>query len=265
MDLILKAVLLGIVEGLTEFLPVSSTGHLILVGEYLAFDGAFADLFNIVIQGGAILAVIVYFWKKIFPPLGDQEALKKWFGFWLKVAVAIIPSGVLGVLFVDRIEEVLFNSVAVAVTLVLGALLIIFAENKSKTTTVTDEFQITYKQAILVGLAQCMALIPGMSRSASTIIGGLFVGFSRAVAAEFSFFMSIPTLLGAGLIKLLKSGMALTGLQWTLLGIGTAVSFIVAYFVIAIFMNYIKKHDFKVFAWYRIVLGLVVLAVSFWR
>ena len=263
MDLIIKAIILGIIEGLTEFLPVSSTGHLIIANKYLSFQGEFANVFNIVIQAGAILAVIIYFRDKVFPKFDSKENLTSYFGLWSKVLVGIIPAGILGVLFDDKIEELLFHPLPVAITLIVGAGLIIIAENFDKKAIVNSEYSISYKQAIFIGIFQCLALIPGMSRSASTIVGGLFNGLSRAVAAEFSFFLAIPTLLGAALIKLLKAGFAFSSFEWILLFVGTLVSFIVAYFVIALFMSYIKKRDLKPFAYYRIILGVLVVISTF--
>lgn len=266
---IIKVIILGIVEGLTEFLPVSSTGHLIIVSRYLELDGKFSDVFNIVIQSGAIVAVILYFWKKVFPPIPkkhDKEGnvkFKKYLLLWSKVVVAIIPAGIIGVLFEERIEAVLHKPLPVAAALIVGAIMLLFIENKEKEIKVFHEDDITYKQALLVGCAQCMAIIPGMSRSASTIIGAMLLGFSRSVAAEFSFFLAIPVILGASLVKLLKAGFGFSGFEYILLGIGTVVSFIVAYGVIAVFMNFIKKHDFKPFAYYRIALGLVVIIFTF--
>lgn len=266
---IIKVIILGIVEGLTEFLPVSSTGHLIIVSKYLSLEGQFSEVFNIVIQSGAILAVIIFFWKKVFPPIPKKndvdgiKKLKKYFLLWSKVIVAIIPAGVIGILFEEKIEVVLHKPVPVAIALIVGAIMLIFIENKHKETIVFNEEDITYKQAFLVGIAQCMAIIPGMSRSASTIIGAMLLGFKRSVAAEFSFFLAIPVILGASLIKLMKAGFDFTNMELLLLGIGTLVSFVVAYGVIAVFMSFIKKHDFKVFAYYRIVLGIVVLIITF--
>lgn len=258
---IIKVIILGIVEGLTEFLPVSSTGHLILFSRFMALEGDFNDMFNIVIQSGAILAVIVYFWKKICPPLSKKAEgdLKSYISLWMKVVVAILPAGILGVLFDDQIEAVLFNPLTVAIALIVGAVILLIIESKPKTDKIIDEKDITFKDAFIVGCFQCLALIPGMSRSASTIIGGLIMGFKRSVAAEFSFFMAIPVILGASLIKLLKAGFDFTSHELLLLGIGTVVSFVVAYAVIAVFMNFIKKHDFKVFGYYRIALGAIVL------
>jgi len=266
---IIKVIILGIVEGLTEFLPVSSTGHLILVSRFLSLEGQFNDIFNIVIQSGAIVAVIVYFWKKIVPPIpkkNDKDGnikFKNYINLWLKVVVAVIPAGVIGLLFEDQIEKVLFKPIPVAIALIVGAIMLLIIERKPRPIKVTHEDQITYKKAFLVGVFQCMALIPGMSRSASTIIGGLILGFKRSVAAEFSFFLAIPVILGASLVKLLKVGFSFTSFEYLLLAIGTVVSFVVAYGVIAVFMNFIKKHDFKVFAYYRIVLGVIVLISSF--
>lgn len=265
---IIKVIILGIVEGLTEFLPVSSTGHLIIVSRYLSLDGKFNDIFNIVIQSGAILAVIFYFWRKVLPPFpkkgkeSNKEDFKFYMMRWLKVIVAIIPAGVLGVMFDDQIEAVLFKPVPVAIALIVGAILLLIIENKHIEETVVCEDQITFKKAFLVGVFQCMALIPGMSRSASTIIGALILGFRRSVAAEFSFFLAIPVILGASLIKLMKVGFSFSNQEYLLLAIGTFVSFIVAYAVIAVFMNFIKKHDFKVFAYYRIILGVLVLFLA---
>lgn len=258
-ELIIKAIIQGIIEGLTEFLPVSSTGHLILANQFFGIDGEFGNLFAIVIQSGAILAVILYFKEKFLPKSFKAEDLKSYFIFWSKIVVAIIPAGVLGILFDDAIDKYLFNSFTVAYALIIGAIILFIVERRERDIKVTSDVGITYKAAFLVGVAQCMALVPGMSRSASTIIGGLMLGFSRAVAAEMSFFMAVPTLLGAGLIKMLKAGFALTTEQWIVTGVGTFVSFVVAYLVIAVFMNFIKKHDFKIFAYYRVILGVIVL------
>lgn len=257
--MILQAVILGIIQGVTEFLPISSTGHLIIANDYIGFHGEFANLFAVVIQSGSILAVILYFRDKLFPKFEKKEDFKKYGSLLSKVAIAIIPAGIMGILFDDMIEFYLYNPSAVAVALMVGAAIILLVDNDKRKMNVNTEEKITYKQALLVGIAQCAALIPGMSRSASTIVGGLLVGFNRSIAAEFSFFMSIPTILGASLLKLLKNGMVLTQMEIGLLVIGTVVSFVVSYMVIAFLMNYIKKHDFKIFAYYRIALGILVL------
>lgn len=255
---LIKVIILGIVEGLTEFLPISSTGHLILMSRFLSLDGAFNQVINIVIQSGAIVAVIIYFRKKVLPPVRSGH-MKKYISLWSKVVIAVMPLGIIGVLFEDDIEAVLHNPLTVALALIGGALILILIESKPKKLSIESDCEITYKDAFIVGIFQCLALIPGMSRSASTIIGALLIGFKRDVAAEFSFFMAIPVILGASLIKLLKAGFHFTVYEYLLLLVGTLVSFIVAYGVIAVLMNYIKKHDFKVFGYYRIALGLVVL------
>lgn len=267
---IIKAVILGIIEGLTEFLPVSSTGHLIIADKFLTFGSevfteSFANTFNIIIQTGAIIAVIIYFRKKIFPRSLEYREISRFLTLWCKVVVAVIPAIILGLLFDDFIDSVLFKPVPVAIALIVGAFLLIYVENKNKKRPKRrgTEDDITYKQALLVGIAQCMALFPGMSRSASTIIGGMFFGLSRTVATEFSFFLAIPTLMGAGLYKGMKAGFNFTPEQWMATGIGLGVSFVVAYGVIALFMSYIQKRDLKPFAYYRIALGVVVLLVGF--
>ena len=257
--MIIKAIILGIIEGLTEFLPISSTGHLIIANRYLEFTGAFSNLFSIVIQSGAILAVIIFFRKKIFPHDLSKNELMSFASLWSKVIVGIIPAGILGILFEEKIEELLFAPKPVAIALILGAFVIIFVEKKDLKVSTLDEKNISYRDAFIVGVFQTLALVPGVSRSAATIIGGKIKGFSRQVAAEFSFFLAIPTLLGASLIKLIKSEILLTSSDIIVLLVGTLVSFITAYVVIAAFMSYIKKRDFKIFAYYRIILGVLVL------
>ncbi len=260
----IKAILLGIIEGLTEFLPVSSTGHLILFKNLLAFDGQFSNIFSVVIQTGAILSVVVYFFKDLVPRSMRRQDLNNFVGLWTKVVVGVIPAALIGIPFEDLIDRYLFNPLTVAIALVAGAIWILLVDRDApnegaKVSRIAD---LSYKQVFGIGLFQCLALIPGMSRSAMTIIGGLIVGASRKVAAEFSFFMAIPVLGGAGLIKLVKYGLNFTAEQWQILAVGTAVSFVVAYLVIAAFMSFIKRHTFKPFAYYRIALGAVVLI--FW-
>lgn len=259
----IKAIILGVIEGLTEFLPVSSTGHLILANGYFDFEGPFANLFAIVIQVGAIVAVLIFFREKLFPKFTNLKELKPYINLWTKVVIGILPAAIIGIPLEDKIEELLFKPSVVAVALVVGAIMLLWAEKRLKTVKVESESLITYKQAFLVGIFQCMALVPGMSRSGSTIIGGLVLGFSRAVAAEFSFFLAIPTIIGAGFIKLIKTDYVMTQNELFLLLLGTFVSFVVAYAVIAVFMNYIKKHDLKLFAYYRIVLGLGIIIMLF--
>ncbi len=257
--MIIKAIILGIIEGLTEFLPVSSTGHLVLANNYLNFEGEFGNLFAVVIQIGAILSVLIYFKDKLFPKIKGEREFREYMSLWMKVVVGTIPAGILGVLFEDKIEDLLFHPTPIAIALIVGAFLLIWAERHQKVALVTTESEITYKQAFMIGCAQCMALIPGMSRSASTIIGGLLSGLSRKIAAEFSFFLAIPVIFGAGFLKLVKSGLDFTSEEWTALGVGTVVSFVVAYFVIAAFMGYIKTRKLAPFAYYRIILGAIIL------
>lgn len=261
--MILKAIILGIIEGLTEFLPVSSTGHLIIANRYIRFDDPkFTNVLDVVIQFGAILAVIIYFWNKIFPDFKDKRQSNKVYRLWGKVVVGFIPAMIFGFLFDDYIEEHFFNPTTVAVALIFGAFLLLFVEARLKKVRVASTDEMSYKDALIVGVAQCMALWPGMSRSASTIIGGLFMGLSREASAEFSFFLAIPTILGASFLKLLKAGLNFSGIEWAALGVGTLVSFLVALLVVSMFMNYIKKRKLAPFAYYRIVLGIAVIVIS---
>lgn len=257
--MIIKAIILGIIEGLTEFLPISSTGHLIIANKFIKFTGSFANAFDVVIQVGAILAVIIYFKDKLFPKLGHSKQSKKVYRLWAKVVVGFLPAMVLGLLFNDLLEEHLFYPKPVALALIVGALLLLYAESRLKRVRVYNTDEISYKDAFVIGLIQCLAMWPGMSRSASTIIGGLLIGLSREVAAEFSFFLAIPTLIGAAALMLLKGGLAFSSFEWIVMFVGTVVSFIVAYIVIAFFMSYIKKRKLAPFAYYRIILGIIVL------
>ncbi|HOV15222.1 MAG TPA: undecaprenyl-diphosphate phosphatase [Spirochaetota bacterium] len=260
--MILKVIILGIIEGLTEFLPVSSTGHLILVGKFIDFTGDFANMFDIFIQFGAILAVIIYFRKEIFPDFKNQNWGTDFFQLWSKIIIGFIPAVILGVLFHKKIEEYLFKPIPVAIALIVGGILLIIAELFFKKEKIDDIKKITYLNAFFVGVFQCLALIPGMSRSASTIIGGLFIGFTRGIAVEFSFFLSIPTIMGASFYSLLKSNLSFSSYEWFLLSLGTLVSFVVAFLVIALFMKYIKTNRLYPFSIYRILLAFVVLFIS---
>ena len=270
---ILIACVLGIVEGLTEFLPISSTGHLILVGTWLKFTGEKANVFQIFIQLGAIIAVLGYFHKRILrllraifghestsghpAPLTVQQARR----FAAGVILAFIPAAIAGLLFYDIIEELLFNPKTVAAALIIGGLGILVIEHfRPQTKTETME-GMTWKQAFLVGVAQCLALIPGMSRSASTIMGGLIVGLNHAAAAEFSFFLAIPTISAATLFALFKSIHLLDASDILIFAIGFIVSLVVAWIVIAGFMAFIKKHSFVLFGWYRIVIGAIIFII----
>lgn len=264
---IFKAVILGIVQGITEWLPVSSTGHMILVDEFikLNFSNTFISTFLVVIQFGSILAVLVIFFRKLnpFDSAKNIKQKKETVRLWLKVIIAVIPSGVIGILFEDDIDRLFFNSTVVAIALIVYGIIMIGLEKRNKKPKYKDFSQVTYKLALCIGLFQCLALIPGTSRSGSTIIGAVLLGTSRYVAAEFSFFLAIPTMPGASALKLLKAGFGFTGFEWLILGVGSVVAFVVSIVVIKFFMDYIKKHDFKVFGYYRIVLGIVVLAYFF--
>ena len=261
--MILKAIILGIIEGITEFLPISSTGHLILVGKYLNL-GRIQNVFDVVIQAGAILAVIIYFWNDIWPKFPFEKGYnrrhaKSVYRLWGKVIIAFFPAAIIGVLTNDYIDEHLFNSKSVAMALIVGAFLLLYAEKRLKRVKVDSTDDMTYSDALMIGIFQCLSLWPGMSRSASTIIGGLFMGLSRAASAEFSFYLAIPTIIGASVFKLFKAGLAFTSGEWLLIFIGSAVSFVVALIVVSMFMNYIKTKKLAPFAYYRIALGIVVL------
>lgn len=265
---IIKVFILSLVEGLTEFIPVSSTGHMIIVDQFLQLskNEEFANAFKIIIQLGAILSVVVYYWKRIFPFAKglSQSQRMDIVQMWIKIVIAVLPAVVLGLLFDDVIDKVLFNSVVVAITLIIYGVILIWLESgEKKEGKITSITQMPIKTAIGVGLFQCLAMIPGTSRSAATIIGGVLLGLNRILATEFSFFLAIPTMLGATLLKLVKLGTALSGYEWFLIALGFVLSFIFAYAVIKVFMSYIKKHDFKVFGYYRIILGIIVLVLYF--
>lgn len=259
---IIKAILFGIVQGITEWLPVSSTGHMILLDEFITlnFSEAFVNTFLVVVQLGSILAVVVLYFHKLnpFSPKKSEIEKKSTLSLWGKVAVAIIPSGVVGLLFDDLIDSVFYKWQTVAITLILYGILFILIENQNKEAKIKRFVELDYKTAFLIGAFQILALIPGTSRSGSTILGAVILGASRTVAAEFSFFMAVPTMFLASAYKLLKAGLGFNMLEWTVLITGTVVAFIVSVFAIKFLMNYIKKHDFKVFGYYRIVLGILV-------
>ncbi len=268
--MIIKSILLGILEGITEFLPISSTGHLILLGDVLNFEGEFANIFNIVIQMGAILSVLIYFYKDLFPKSFKTEDLKSFIMLWSKVVVGCIPAAVIGLSLEAIIDKYLFNSLVVAISLIVGGFWIYIIDkdkpnqgsdlSNTKINTMQD---LSYSKALAIGFFQCLALIPGMSRSGMTIIGSLMLGTSRKLAAEFSFFMAIPVLAGAGFLKLIKNSVSFSGAEWMAIGTGTFVSFVVALLVISLLMNFIKKHNFRPFAIYRIILGIIIFIVLF--
>lgn len=267
---LLKAVLFGIVEGITEWLPISSTGHLILLDEFVTLDvsDAFKSMFDVVIQLGAILAVIVLFFHKLnpFAPSKSREEKDATWQLWFKVVVAIIPSGLVGVLLDDWMDEHLHNAVVVSIALIVYgvAFLLVERRNQGKHLRVIDDVNsIDYKTAVMIGLFQCLSLIPGTSRSGSTILGAILIGVGRSAGAEFSFFMAIPTMLGASAIKgakFLLSGVSATGIEIGVLVVGCVVSFLVSLAVIKGLMEYVRRHSFSAFGVYRIVLGIVVLA-----
>lgn len=263
---ILKAILFGIVEGVTEWLPVSSTGHMILVDEFVKINASaeFMKMFLVVIQLGAILAVVVMYWNKIMPFSFKKgiKIKKDIFDMWFKIVFACIPAAIVGVFFDDKIDELFYNYKTVAIMLILVGILFIIVENKNKNKIpqVTELSQITYRLAFIIGMFQLIAAVfPGTSRSGATIVGGIMIGMSRTVAAEFTFFLAIPVMFGASLLKLLKFGLAFTRAEVTILLVGMITAFVVSIIIINFLMKYIKKHDFKVFGWYRIILGVVVL------
>ena len=267
---LLKAVLFGIVEGVTEWLPISSTGHLILLNEFITLNvsDAFRSMFDVVIQLGAILAVIVLFSHKLnpFSPTKSEGEKKQTWQLWFKVVAAIIPSGIVGVLFDDWMEAHFHNATVVAIALIVYGVAFILVERRNARRvggkTVEDVYAIDYKTALLIGCFQCLSLIPGTSRSGSTILGAILIGVGRSAGAEFSFFMAIPTMLGASAIKGLKfllSGVSATGTEIGVLIVGCVVSFLVSLLVIRGLMEYVRRHSFSAFGVYRIILGVVVL------
>lgn len=261
MNDLLKALILGIVEGITEFLPVSSTGHLILVNQFISFSESFTKQFDIIIQLGAILAVVVVFRNRLLPLQGGEKnsSRAQVFDLWKKTIIGVFPALVVGALFHKKIEELLFNPTTVSIALVVGGIVLIFMEQRKPKETIHSVASIDYKTAFFIGLIQCLAMIPGTSRSAATIIGAMMLGCSRVAAVEFSFFLAIPTMIAASGYSLLKAGFAMSSSEMIILAVGFAVSFSVAWFVITGFMNFISKRDFKPFGYYRILLGGVIL------
>lgn len=268
---LLKAILFGIVEGITEWLPVSSTGHMIILDEFIKLDCTpeFLEMFLVVIQLGAILAVVILFWNKIFPfQFRDKEnsviEMNK-IMLWLKIVVACIPAAIVGILFDDVFEALFYHASCVAIALIVFGVAFIVVErrNKGKRAKIRKLDDITFQTAFIIGIFQLIAAVfPGTSRSGATIVGALLIGVSRSVAAEFTFFLAIPVMFGASLLKLVKFGLSFTTLEAGVLIIGMLVSFFVSVFVIKFLMDYIKKHDFQVFGWYRIALGMIVLVLG---
>ncbi len=264
---LLKVIFLGIVEGITEWLPISSTGHMLLVDEFIQLNASddFKEMFFIIIQLGAILAVVVLFWNRMFPfQFRDKSKpviRKDIFSLWFKVVVACIPGAVVTILFDDYVEAHFHTPIVIALALIVYGIAFIIIErwNKSRTPKTGTLAEITYQTAFLIGLFQVLSIIPGTSRSGATIIGGLLIGVSRVAVAEFTFYLAVPVMLGMSFLKLLKFGFSFTGTELVLLGVGTAVAFLVSILVIRFLMAYIRKHDFQAFGWYRIVLGVLVL------
>ena len=262
---ILKAIFLGIVEGITEWLPISSTGHMILVDEFIKLDVSkeFLDMFMVVIQLGAILAVLVLYFHKL-NPFSRKKTLverKQTWSLWLKVIIACLPAAVIGLIFDDKINELFFNAWTIAITLIVYGVLFIIVEifNRKRKPKIRELSQLPYTLAFLIGVFQLLALIPGTSRSGVTIITALLLGASRFVAAEFTFFLAIPVMLGASALKLVKFGFSYTGLEIAILITGVLTAFLVSVLAIKFLMKYIKKHDFKIFGVYRILLGIAVI------
>ncbi len=280
---LLKSGAFGIIEGITEWLPISSTGHLILAEEFIKFNGVsegFWSMFQVVIQFGAILAVVLLYFKNIWPFTKNKEkAIKKQgilsffnkdiMNLWGKILVGCIPAAIIGLLFDEVFEALFYNPVCIAIALIVFGIAFIVIENwnkKRKANLKETNNEITYKDAFIIGIFQLLAAIfPGTSRSGATIIGGLLIGLSRPNAAEFTFYLAIPTMLGASLLKLVKFGFAFTSLEIAILLVGMIVSFLVSVAIIKFLMNYIKKHNFKIFGYYRIILGIIVLTYFFLR
>lgn len=271
----LKVIILGIVEGITEWLPISSTGHLILVDEFMKLNmsDAFKEMFDVVIQLGAIMAVVVIYFKKLIPidsvKKDDNKSKLAWnkdkLIMWGKILVACMPAAIIGVPFDDKLDELFYNAPTVAVMLIVYGIAFIVVEklHKGKSFKINDISEITFKTAALIGIFQVLALIPGTSRSGATIVGAMIIGVGRTAAAEFTFYLAVPVMFGASILKILKFGFAFTAAETAALILGMVVAFAVSIVAIKFLMSYIKKHDFTVFGWYRIVLGVIVLAMMF--
>ena len=264
---ILKAFIFGIVEGITEWLPISSTGHLILLNNIMPMKVSeeFWNMFEVVVQLGAILAVVLIFWHKIFPFRKERGRIRtdmNIINLWLKIIVACVPAAIVGVFFDDKINELFYNPTSVSIALIVFGIAFIVVENRNRGVRprVRKLGEITYSTALIIGIFQLIAAVfPGTSRSGATIVGALLIGVSRTVAAEFTFFLAIPVMFGASFLKLFKFGLSFSGMEIAILIVGMITAFIVSVLVIRFLMSYIKKHDFKVFGWYRIVLGIIVL------
>ncbi len=266
---ILKAILLGLVQGITEWLPISSTGHMLLVDEIIQLNvfediimnANFVNMFMVVIQFGSILAVCLLYFNRLnpFSTKKTKEEQKSTLSLWLKVIVGVIPAGIIGVLFDDVIETYLYGPLVIAITLIFYGILFIIIENKEKKVKINSFEELTYKTAFFIGCFQVLALIPGTSRSGATILGAVLLGTSRVVAAEFSFFLAVPVMAGASLLKLITLDVVMSAQAWTVFIVGITVAFLVSVFAIKFLLDYIRRHDFKIFGIYRIVLGILVI------
>ncbi len=259
--IIIKTIIFGVVQGITEWLPISSTGHLIILNDFLDLNMSkkFMDMFMVVIQFGSILAVILLFFNKLNPIKKNKLERKNTFYLWLKIIIASIPVGIIGFLFDDYIDSLLYNSIVVALALIIYGIIFIIIENKKRMPKINNLEDIGYKKSFKIGLYQMLALIPGTSRSGSTIIGSMLLGTSRYIAAEFSFFLAIPAIVGASGYKILKYGFNFTSQECIILIVGTFTAFVVSLIAIKFLLNYIKKSDFKIFGYYRIALGIIIL------
>ena len=260
---LVKAVLFGVVQGVTEWLPISSTGHMILLDEFLAlsFDESFVNTFFVVIQAGSILAVVVLYFHRLWPFGAKKKKREKreiW-SLWFHILAAAIPAGVIGLLFDEVIDRYLYRSQVVALALIVYGVLFLLVEKPGKTPKITGMKELDYRTALMIGAFQVLALIPGTSRSGATILGAVYLGCSRTVAAEFSFFLAIPVMAGASLLKLVKTGFGFGAMEWAALAVGCLTAFLISLAAIRFLIGYVRRHDFKAFGWYRIALGLAVL------
>lgn len=265
MLLALQAAFLGIVQGITEFLPISSTGHMIIVDEFIHLDESFKKAFFVIVQLGSILAVLVYFHDRLLPrtALTDPQQRRQTIDLWLKAALGVLPAVLVGAVFGSAIKNALYSStLAVAIALLVGGVVLIIIERRPQTATIATTEQLGYGRVLAIGAIQCLALmIPGVSRSAATIIGSLLLGASRSCAVEFSFFLAIPTMFAASAYTFYKEGAALNAEEWTAAGVGFLTAFIVSWWVIARLMDFIRRRDLEVFGWYRVILGALLIAL----
>ncbi|HOZ88997.1 MAG TPA: undecaprenyl-diphosphate phosphatase [Bacilli bacterium] len=258
---ILKVIIIGIVEGITEWLPISSTGHMILLDEFIKLNitSEFKEIFLVFIQLGAILAVLFVFFNKINPLNKKQEELKDTLKLWLMIIISCLPAAVIGLLFDDWVYDHFYNSFTVALALIIYGIIFILVEHKQKKVKINSLKTITEKTALLIGMFQLLAIIPGTSRSGATIIGGLLLGMNRSVITEYTFILALPVMIGASLLKIIKFGFVFTNTEILILIIGMLTAFIVSFLTVKYLLKYVKKHDFKIFGWYRIILGIVII------